>query len=173
MTDPNEQGQWPEQDHASSHPTQQGGEPSERPDGAAALPMTSSSQPVQPSPMELPPSYSHDEELPLADPSLESLPDSMFLPYVPSARLSFAEHADDKINAALNRTPVGTSVVDPDSVLGESGRLYHGYKEGKYFLPNDAVSCHIPCSIRPLYLKFTSRQSKTDSIFSMSFGACK
>lgn len=38
------------------------------------------------------------------------------------------------------RLPSGSSVIDPDSVLGESGRYYHGYKDGKYFLPNDEVS---------------------------------
>ncbi|KAH6647071.1 S-adenosyl-L-methionine-dependent methyltransferase [Truncatella angustata] len=32
----------------------------------------------------------------------------------------------------------GQSVYDADSVVGESGNLYHGYKQGKYFLPNDA-----------------------------------
>jgi hypothetical protein len=40
----------------------------------------------------------------------------------------------------FTRQPSGSSVVEPDSVIGESGRLYHGYKEGKYFMPNDAVS---------------------------------
>ncbi|KAH8666928.1 S-adenosyl-L-methionine-dependent methyltransferase [Xylariales sp. PMI_506] len=39
----------------------------------------------------------------------------------------------------VGRTSSGGSVVEPDSVIGESGRLYHGYKEGKYFLPNDAA----------------------------------
>ncbi|ORY67184.1 S-adenosyl-L-methionine-dependent methyltransferase [Pseudomassariella vexata] len=39
----------------------------------------------------------------------------------------------------VNRTPTGASVAEPDSVIGESGRLYHGYKEGKYFFPNDAA----------------------------------
>lgn len=51
----------------------------------------------------------------------------------------FAEIANDMINKSLGRTPGGTSVVEPNSVLDESGRLYHGYKEGKYLLPNDAV----------------------------------
>ncbi|KAK8131323.1 S-adenosyl-L-methionine-dependent methyltransferase, partial [Apiospora sp. TS-2023a] len=37
------------------------------------------------------------------------------------------------------REPSNASVYEPDSVVGESGRLYHGYKEGKYFLPNDAA----------------------------------
>jgi hypothetical protein len=58
---------------------------------------------------------------------------------------NFAAVANDLINQSLGRTPGGTSVVEPDSVLGESGRLYHGYKEGKYFIPNDAVSFFEPC----------------------------
>ncbi|KAI0123299.1 S-adenosyl-L-methionine-dependent methyltransferase [Xylariales sp. AK1849] len=53
--------------------------------------------------------------------------------------LNFATKANEVINAALGRTPGGTSVVDPDSVLDDSGRLYHGYKDGAYFLPNDAA----------------------------------
>lgn len=52
---------------------------------------------------------------------------------------NFARRANELINASLGRTPDGMSVIDPDSVLDESGRLYHGYKDGKYFLPNDAV----------------------------------
>ncbi|KAH8651155.1 S-adenosyl-L-methionine-dependent methyltransferase [Xylariales sp. PMI_506] len=47
--------------------------------------------------------------------------------------------ANDRINQDLERTPSGGSIVEPDSVIGESGRLYHGYKEGKYFMPNDAA----------------------------------
>ncbi|KAK6860410.1 S-adenosyl-L-methionine-dependent methyltransferase [Apiospora arundinis] len=39
----------------------------------------------------------------------------------------------------LVRVPSGASIVEPESVLGESGRSYHGYKEGKYLLPNDAA----------------------------------
>ncbi|KAH8659837.1 hypothetical protein BX600DRAFT_438076 [Xylariales sp. PMI_506] len=50
----------------------------------------------------------------------------------------FAAVANDLVNETLDRTPTGGSVVDPDSVIGESHRLYHGYKEGKYILPNDA-----------------------------------
>lgn len=52
---------------------------------------------------------------------------------------NFARQANDLINEILGRQPGGTSVVEPESVLGESGRLYHGYKDGKYLLPNDAV----------------------------------
>ncbi|KAH8680698.1 S-adenosyl-L-methionine-dependent methyltransferase [Xylariales sp. PMI_506] len=52
---------------------------------------------------------------------------------------SYAEFANNLVNERLGRTPSGGSVVEPNSVLGESGRLYHGYKDGKYFLPNDAA----------------------------------
>ncbi|KAK7977014.1 S-adenosyl-L-methionine-dependent methyltransferase [Apiospora saccharicola] len=38
------------------------------------------------------------------------------------------------------RVSSGSSIVEPQSVQGENGRLYNGYREGKYFLPNDAVS---------------------------------
>lgn len=31
------------------------------------------------------------------------------------------------------------TVVEPDSVTGDDGRTYHGYKQGAYVLPNDAV----------------------------------
>jgi hypothetical protein len=33
----------------------------------------------------------------------------------------------------------GDSVLEAESVVGDYGRTYHGYKEGKYLLPNDAV----------------------------------
>ncbi|KAH8682047.1 S-adenosyl-L-methionine-dependent methyltransferase [Xylariales sp. PMI_506] len=52
---------------------------------------------------------------------------------------TFAKTANELINQILDRTPSGGSVVDPDSVIGESLRLYHGYKDGKYLLPNDAA----------------------------------
>ncbi|KAH8651350.1 S-adenosyl-L-methionine-dependent methyltransferase [Xylariales sp. PMI_506] len=57
----------------------------------------------------------------------------------PESNRSFAAQANDLINAMLNRCPEGSSVIDPESVLGESGRLYHGYKDGTYYLPNDAA----------------------------------
>ncbi|KAK8857296.1 S-adenosyl-L-methionine-dependent methyltransferase [Apiospora arundinis] len=37
----------------------------------------------------------------------------------------------------LLREPTGSSIYEPDHVVGESGRRYHGYKEGSYLLPND------------------------------------
>lgn len=40
--------------------------------------------------------------------------------------------------------PSGQSVYDADSVVGESGNLYHGYKQGRYLLPNDAVKTPLP-----------------------------
>ncbi|KAH8662497.1 S-adenosyl-L-methionine-dependent methyltransferase [Xylariales sp. PMI_506] len=52
---------------------------------------------------------------------------------------SFSIVANDLINKILDRTPTGGSVVDPESVIGESLRLYHGYRDGKYLLPNDAA----------------------------------
>ncbi|KAK6214259.1 hypothetical protein LQW54_004485 [Pestalotiopsis sp. IQ-011] len=42
----------------------------------------------------------------------------------------------------LLRIPDGSSVSEADAVLAENGRTSHGYKEGKYFLPNDPV-CRI------------------------------
>lgn len=42
--------------------------------------------------------------------------------------------------AGVPREPTGSTIVEPDSVFDDSGRSFHGYKEGKYFLPNDAVS---------------------------------
>lgn len=39
------------------------------------------------------------------------------------------------------RVPTGETVPDPDSVYDDdSGRSFHGYKFGKYYLPNDGVS---------------------------------
>ncbi|KAH8660060.1 S-adenosyl-L-methionine-dependent methyltransferase [Xylariales sp. PMI_506] len=58
---------------------------------------------------------------------------------VSSGDTSFASVANDLINEILDRIPTDGSVVDPDSVVGESLRLYHGYKDGKYLMPNDAA----------------------------------
>jgi hypothetical protein len=54
----------------------------------------------------------------------------------------------------LNRIPSGASVIDVHSVYDDSGRSFHGYKQGKYFLPNDAVSRwtktnHVPPVFQP------------------------
>ncbi|KAK6070509.1 methyltransferase domain-containing protein [Seiridium cupressi] len=59
--------------------------------------------------------------------------DAPLFPHRPSnpPDRNFAIVANDMINKALGRTPGGNSVIEPDSVLGESGRLYHGYNAGK------------------------------------------
>lgn len=36
--------------------------------------------------------------------------------------------------------PGGTSITAPGSVSDPNGRTYQGYREGKYFLPNDPVN---------------------------------
>lgn len=35
--------------------------------------------------------------------------------------------------------PTGSSIVEEDSVDWYNGRTYHGYRDGKYWFPNDAV----------------------------------
>lgn len=49
--------------------------------------------------------------------------------------------ADAQLNMPLEflRTPTGSSIGDPNSILMDSGRFYHGYKAGKYLVPNDGV----------------------------------
>ncbi|KAI1874223.1 uncharacterized protein JN550_002802 [Neoarthrinium moseri] len=86
-----------------------------------------------------PPSHLYSETMPLVDPTYEDPEYTMVFPVPTNSDHSFAAQANELINASLGRTPDGNSVVDPDSVLGDSGRLYHGYKSGKYFLPNDAA----------------------------------
>ncbi|KAH8199191.1 hypothetical protein TruAng_006660 [Truncatella angustata] len=89
-----------------------------------------------------PPTYLFSEIIPIADPSsFHDLPAEYthILPMTTLVEPRFAARANELINQRLNRQPGGTSVVDPDSILGESGRLYHGYKDGKYYLPNDAA----------------------------------
>lgn len=48
-------------------------------------------------------------------------------------------HVPHYVPEELNTISTGESVLDTQSVLAENGRTYHGFKEGKYFLPNDAV----------------------------------
>jgi hypothetical protein len=50
-------------------------------------------------------------------------------------------HHDFHIPEELFRVPTGSTIAEPESVVGLSGRTYHGYKEGRYMLPNDGVSC--------------------------------
>ncbi|KAK6066462.1 methyltransferase domain-containing protein [Seiridium cupressi] len=38
-----------------------------------------------------------------------------------------------------DRVPTNDTIADPVYVTSETGRTYHGYKEGKYFIPNDGV----------------------------------
>ncbi|KAK8108083.1 S-adenosyl-L-methionine-dependent methyltransferase [Apiospora kogelbergensis] len=45
--------------------------------------------------------------------------------------------AEAYIPADVFRETNGTSIVEPESVQAENGRLYNGYREGKYLLPND------------------------------------
>lgn len=92
-------------------------------------------------------------------------PSTSAVPGPPEPQLNpFVPHFIDE---EVIREPTGTSIVEPDSVLGESGRTYHGYKEGKYLLPNDEV--------RRWYVEFFDqhadwrRPSKTDLISSMSW----
>lgn len=39
----------------------------------------------------------------------------------------------------LQRTPTGSTNVEPNVVFDETGRSYQAYREGKYFSPNDGV----------------------------------
>lgn len=88
------------------------------------------------------PSQLFTEQRPIAESEVEPIADGSWIQNIPAPQrqFSFPEIANDMINKSLGRNPGGTSVVEPDSILGESGRLYHGYKDGKYLLPNDAVS---------------------------------
>jgi hypothetical protein len=113
-------------------------EPSEPGQGPSSLPEPES----QPNHMETPPKQLFAENSPVAFEARASPdgPNPSSSTAATNPNPSFAAQANEMINNALSREPVGTSVVEPDSVLGENGRLYHGYNEGKYFLPNDAVS---------------------------------
>ncbi|KAK6070512.1 methyltransferase domain-containing protein [Seiridium cupressi] len=89
-----------------------------------------------------PPLRFSSEDLPVAGQRLGAYEEPSYRPVAQaggSSTPSFAQVANDMINKSLRRRPGGTSIVEPDSVLGDSGRLYHGYKEGKYMLPNDAA----------------------------------
>ncbi|KAK7923790.1 hypothetical protein PG985_007861 [Apiospora marii] len=57
---------------------------------------------------------------------------------VPSVKPVLPSPEDFPLFDEFTRTSSGASVVEPDSVAWENGRTYHGYKEGKYHLPNDA-----------------------------------
>ncbi|KAK9801432.1 putative S-adenosyl-L-methionine-dependent methyltransferase [Seiridium cardinale] len=87
------------------------------------------------------PSHLFTERVPVAIKSEpEPAADEFWFQEAPGQRdLLFSTVSNEMINKSLGRQPGGTSVVEPDSILGESGRLYHGYKDGKYLLPNDAA----------------------------------
>lgn len=89
--------------------------------------------------MQAPPSQIPSESIPATNPAFIDSGEHNF--HIPRySDNDFAKRANEDINRRLGRTPGGTSIVEPDSVLEESGRLYHGYREGKYLIPNDAVS---------------------------------
>ncbi|KAI1849523.1 hypothetical protein JX265_013638 [Neoarthrinium moseri] len=73
-------------------------------------------------------------------PELHELPTSLGLPQFHNAHNFVTDFlvpgTDDEV---ANRVSSGSSVAEPGSILGESGRTYHGYEPGKYFLPNDAA----------------------------------
>lgn len=54
----------------------------------------------------------------------------------------FVLHAAPRpVPEELQRESSGASVAEPDAVMDEeNGRTYHNYHEGRYYLPNDAVS---------------------------------
>lgn len=117
-------------------------------DGDYYLAESSPLQPILPSQLlesyrlMQPPPHMPGEDVPIAGQFQFQFQPAGYATIQPSSFTSdsaFATVANDMINKKLGRKPGGTSVVEPDSVLGESGRLYHGYKEGSYFLPNDAV----------------------------------
>lgn len=92
----------------------------------------------------------------------------------------------------VDRKSAGCSVIDTNSKLDDSGRTFHGYKEGKYFLPNDAVSrvcrrgdvmtsllnyvrrskivwtCSMPPSSCSWTASWVSRRSRTPGLFWIS-----
>lgn len=71
------------------------------------------------------------------------------MPFAPSQMTSDQFQLQFPIPDELLRIPDGSSVSEADAVLAENGRTYHGYKEGKYFLPNDPV-CNIALPMNDL-----------------------
>ncbi|KAH8651185.1 S-adenosyl-L-methionine-dependent methyltransferase [Xylariales sp. PMI_506] len=94
----------------------------------------------------LPPAHFYGEDIdaivqglkPSASSSSTSDNHVQFLPQAVEGR-SLVAVVDEPSNEGLSRTLIVNPVLESDSILGESGRLYHGYKNGKYFLPNDAA----------------------------------
>ncbi|ORY63851.1 uncharacterized protein BCR38DRAFT_201308 [Pseudomassariella vexata] len=55
---------------------------------------------------------------------------------------------DGPASSVANRISSGETVEAPDAVIEEDGRSFHGYRQGRYFLPNDGVSAN-ECGCRP------------------------
>ncbi|KAH8668802.1 S-adenosyl-L-methionine-dependent methyltransferase [Xylariales sp. PMI_506] len=85
--------------------------------------------------------YQAGVNLPMANPELNTIPGT----YAPESQFiapQSSELPDSPIDprpGAPAHIPTGDSVIDSQSVVGDFGRTYHGYKEGKYLLPNDAA----------------------------------
>ncbi|KAI1840944.1 hypothetical protein JX266_012880 [Neoarthrinium moseri] len=56
--------------------------------------------------------------------------------YRPDVTVSADERFDSD---TWGRTPTNYSIIEEDSVIEDTGRSYHGYKQGKYYIPNDGV----------------------------------
>jgi hypothetical protein len=68
------------------------------------------------------------------------------------------EHEPDLTPEPNTYLVTGTSVVAPDTVHDQNGRTYQGYREGKYFLPNDPVRILSPSGLsRVAYLTHPPR----------------
>jgi hypothetical protein len=102
-----------------------------------------SSYPSQPLVSEPEPSYAHFLGAQFNAESFANSPD-----FYPTNHVLDHEH--------LGRVPSGGSVIDTNAVFDDSGRSFHGYKEGKYFLPNDAVML-LPIQARVLLTSRTGR----------------
>jgi hypothetical protein len=97
-----------------------------------------------------PPLYYTWDSGPGADPSTSGLPwPSQQIEYLQASNLNAESLATTDevylqpdpldVPVEFTRQASGLSIMEPDSVLRESGRTYH--KDGKYLLPNDGVSC--------------------------------
>jgi hypothetical protein len=99
------------------------------------------------SPLESPPETQSVSKAPSQDGSSEKSPTSKDIYVVPSPKpgaymnmSSFEADTQPYIPPEFLRNPTGSSIGDPSSILHQSGRFYHGYKAGKYLIPNDGVS---------------------------------
>ncbi|KAK8062100.1 TAM domain methyltransferase [Apiospora hydei] len=78
----------------------------------------------------------HPEDYPDIDPRYLS-PNIVSSAALPPSQSGIPQEA--WLPAEWYRESSGSSVIEPNSVTEDNGRTYHGYKEGKYFLPNDAA----------------------------------